>query len=84
MLLEKGKGGGQNGQTRLNVPPPIDPLAEFFGSGLDEGLLESLSKDDASDLLGEVLNKYLFCVLHYCTYSCYARVPSFVIFKYFI
>ena len=54
LLLEKSK-ASSNAQTKLNVPPPIDPLAGLLGSGgLDDGLLESLTTNDASDILGQV------------------------------
>ena len=53
LLLEKRK-GGSNAQTTLNVPPPIDPLAGLFDAGLDDGLLQSLSTNDASDILSKV------------------------------
>ena len=54
LLLEKKKDGSR-GQTTLNVPPPIDPLAGLFdGDGLDNGLLQSLSNNEASDVLGQV------------------------------
>ena len=59
LLLEKRK-GGPAGQTKLNVPPPIDPLAGLLGgSGLDNGLLDSLSNSDASDILSDVRYIYL-------------------------
>ena len=54
LLLEKSK-ASSNAQTKLNVPPPIDPLAGLLGNGgLDDGLLESLTTNDASDILGQV------------------------------
>ena len=57
LLLEKRK-GGSSAQTTLNVPPPIDPLAGLFDdAGLDDGLLQSLSTNEASDILGEVNNQ---------------------------
>ena len=55
LLLEKKK-DGVRGQTQLNVPPPIDPLAGLFDGavGLGDSLLDSLSSNEASDILGGV------------------------------
>ena len=69
LLLEK-RNNGKNGQTQLNVPPPIDPLAGLLSGGaLDDGLLERLSTNDASDILGEVTNTLPFELL--------ITIPSF-------
>ena len=55
LLLEKKK-DGVRGQTQLNVPPPIDPLAGLLDGavGLGDSLLDSLSSNEASDILGGV------------------------------